>query len=97
MTHLWLGVLVIVGTVLGAAALVVLAWLPGARARARSHPSAKAIAFMGWCSLVIWPLWPIAYTWANVRGYRKPREGMRIRVSPARAKVVAISEAERAA
>jgi hypothetical protein len=86
--HLSLSVLIVVGTVLITSAIAVLAWLPGARARARAHPSARTIAILGWCSLVFWPLWPIAYFWANTRAFRKPRAGMRVRVSPARAKVV---------
>ena len=45
------------GVVLLATALVYLARLPGRVAQRRAQRCARAIAVMGWISLVVWPLW----------------------------------------
>jgi hypothetical protein len=46
------------------ATLLWLAWLPGGQARRRNHPHARAIALLGWLSILIWPLWAVALIWA---------------------------------
>jgi hypothetical protein len=57
-------VLMIGGVVMTMAALLP---VPGRIARERSHPSADAIAALAWLSLLIWPLWLVAYVWAKSR------------------------------
>jgi hypothetical protein len=70
-----LGVLIAAcaGIVAGAVAL---AALPGWLARRRGHPSARAIAILGWFGAAFWPLWifALAWTWSEpdrriVRGH----------------------------
>jgi len=87
--QVWLSVMYVVGGVLIAMAIVFVGWLPGARARSRYHPAARTIALLGWCSLVIWPLWPVAMTWASWAPRRRGRPKVHVRISPARAKVAA--------
>jgi len=87
--QVWMTALYVVVGVLGTVALVLLAWFPGARARARCHRSAAIISWLGWCSLIIWPLWPVAMIWASWRPVRSHRPTVRIRVSPARARIAA--------
>jgi hypothetical protein len=89
--HLGMTVLYVLVAVVGSVAIIVLAWLPGARARARSHSAAKLIAALGWCSMLLWPLWPVAMIWASSRRYNVSRPAVRIRVSPSRVKVARIA------
>jgi hypothetical protein len=79
-----LSVLYVVSGVLIATAAVLMGWLPGARARARYHPAARTITRLGWCSLVCWPLWPVAMIWASRSRRSRPRPKVHIRVSPPR-------------
>jgi hypothetical protein len=50
--------------------LAVLLPLPGKIARERSHPSVDAIVSLAWLSLLVWPLWIVAYVWARSRQRR---------------------------
>lgn len=49
---------------LGAFTVLALAWLPGNVAKERGHPSAGAIAALGWLSLLFPILWFGAIIWA---------------------------------
>jgi hypothetical protein len=56
-------VLIVVSAVVIGVVLL-LAWLPGALARGRSHPQASAISVAGYSSLLLPVLWPLALVWA---------------------------------
>jgi hypothetical protein len=88
MMQVWLSMAYVLASVTIAVGMLLLASLPGARARARYHPAARRIALLGWVSLAVWPLWPVAMAWASWPRRRQPRPKVRIRVSPARAKIV---------
>ena len=70
------------GVVLLATALVYLARLPGRVAQRRAQRCARAIAVMGWISLVVWPLWPVAMALAYRRRPRaRQANKFRVRVT----------------
>src|SRR5690349_13033913 len=87
MVHAWMTMVYVIVGVMGTTGLLLLAWLPGARARARSHDSARLISIIGWCSLIVWPLWPVAMVWSTWHRRRGSGPTVRIRVSPARPKI----------
>jgi type VI protein secretion system component VasK len=47
--------------------LVLLAWIPGAIARKRGHPWAKAINIAGWVGIFVFPAWIMAMAAAYFR------------------------------
>jgi hypothetical protein len=78
--------LVMAAALLLAVTLIYLAGLPGRVARRRARVRWRAIAAIGWLSLIVWPLWPVAMLLARRRPRRGPsqrsaRDAFRVRVT----------------
>jgi hypothetical protein len=71
-----------------AAMMCWLASVPGARARRRGHSHARAIAVLGWISILVWPLWFIAMIWTiSEPEWSQAQAQLHVPVTPTRARL----------